>query len=245
MRAKMTMTTIADYYRPILISKWFYLSILATTISYVALDQGIRNFAHDYALFGPAIASLDFPVLRLFFLTTKYSIFFTEIGILCWEWYAPTADPKFADVLPAGTTWNQMYMKFLDDENVTIIAGRYRRNASYLDMGFADTRGKKPQPNAQWEFLKVLAQKGGEIRYADSEAKDSYKKQKQFLSEKLKSYFRLDTDPFDPYFAEKSYKIKMTLVPPPEAPKPPMAKVDFVDFADDLREAYEEQIGLR
>jgi hypothetical protein len=196
-------------------------------------------------MFGPTIASFDFPTLRLFFLTFRYSIVFTEMGILCWEWYAPVELPRFPDMLPAGTTWEQMYMKFLDAENVMVIVGRYRRNASYLDMGFADTRGKKPQPNAQWEFLKLLAKKGGEIKYTDPAAKITYKKQKQLLSEKLKQYFQLDFDPFDPYFAEKAYHIKMTLVPPPEKPKPPLAKVDFQDFASDLREAYEEEIGIR
>lgn len=239
------MKKLSDYYAVVLTNKWFYFSILATVISYVALDQMVRSYAHDYVQFGPTIASFDFPTLRFFFLTFRYSIVFTEIGILCWEWYAPIETARFPDTLPAGTTWEQMYLKFLDDENVMVIVGRYRRNASYIDMGFADTRGKKPQPNAQWDFLKLLAKKGGEIKYTDPQAKATYKKQKQLLSEKLKQYFQLDFDPFDPYFAEKAYHIKMTLVPLPEKPKLPVAKVDFQDFANDLREAYEEEIGIR
>jgi len=87
-------------------------------------------------------------------------------------------------------------------------------------------------------------QEGGEIKYTDPQAKTTYKKQKQ-LCLKSSSNFHLDFDPFDPYFAEKAYHIKMTLVPPPEKPKPPLAKVDFQDFASDLREAYEEEIGIR
>jgi len=34
-------------------------------------DAGLR---HDYVMFGPTIASFDFPTLRLFFLTFRYSI---------------------------------------------------------------------------------------------------------------------------------------------------------------------------
>jgi hypothetical protein len=208
----MTMTKVRDFYAVVLTNKWFYFSILATVISYVALDQMMRSYAHDYVMFGPTIASFDFPTLRLFFLTFRYSIVFTEIGILCWEWYAPVEVARFPDALPAGTTWEQMYMKFLDDENVTIVAGRYRRNASYVDMGFVDARGKKPSPNAAWNFLKVLAIKNGEIRFPDQEANTTYKKQKQLLSEGLKRYFTLDADPFQPYRSEGSYKIKMTLM---------------------------------
>jgi hypothetical protein len=241
----MTMTKVRDFYIAVLTSKWFYFAIAATVVSYLALDTSLIGFANEYLQFGPGIASFYFPMLRFFFLTFRYSIPLTEIAILSWAWYPPVEVARFPDTLPAGTTWEQMYLKFLDGENVMVIVGRYRRNASYIDMGFADTRGKKPQPNAQWEFLKLLAKKGGEIKYTDPQAKTTYKKQKQLLSEKLKLYFQLDFDPFDPYFAEKAYHIKMTLVPPSEKPKPPMAKMDFQDFASDLREAYEEEIGIR
>src|ERR1700722_14272571 len=136
----MTMTKLSDYYAVVLTNKWFYLSILATIISYIALSQGMENYAHDYLQFGPAIASFDFSSLRFFFLTFRYSIVFTEIGILCWAWYAPTTDPKFADTLPAGTPWQGVWLQFIDDENIMITAGHFRRGASYEDMGMADKR---------------------------------------------------------------------------------------------------------
>jgi len=84
----MTMT-LKDCYAYILTSKWFYFAILATVGSYLALNEGLSGFAKDYVQFGPAIASFHFPVLRFFFLTFRYSVPFTEIAILFWEYGAP------------------------------------------------------------------------------------------------------------------------------------------------------------
>lgn len=208
----MTMTKVRDFYIPILTSKWFYLAIAATVVSYLALDASLIGFANEYLQFGPDIASFYFPILRFLFLTFRYSIPLTEIAILSWEWYAPVEAAAFPDKLPAGTTWQQMYMKFEDDENVLIVVGQYRRNLSYRDMGFVDNRGKKRNPNAAWKFLKVLAVHNGEIDIKDPDAKDTYKKQKQLLSDALKKYFAMVADPFEPYRSEDAYKIRMTLV---------------------------------
>lgn len=208
----MTMTKLSDYYAVVLTSKWFYISILLTVISYVGLDQMMRSYAHDYIQFGPAIASFDFPNLRLFFLTFRYGIIFTEIGILSWAWYTPIDDPKFADVLPAGVAWQRIWLQFEDDENVMITVGQFRRGASYADMGMADKRGKVEKPNLQWQFLLLLAKKGGELSFKDSEADAKWVKQKELLSKKLKSYFRMDSDPFFPYLSK--YKIRLTLMAP-------------------------------
>jgi hypothetical protein len=212
----MTMTTIKDYYVPIITSKWFYFAILATVLSYIALNESWIGFMHDYFQFGLRIASLRYPLMRLYFLTFRYSIPFTEMAILGWELGTPTTDPKFADVLPAGTPWQGVWLQFLDDENVMITAGHFRRGASYEDMGFADTRGKKPKPNAQWNFLLLLAKKQGELSFKDSEAMDKYKKQKQLLSDGLKRYFRIDYDPFHAYRHKNAYTIKLFLMPPKE-----------------------------
>ena len=227
-------------------SKWFYFSILATILSYLALDQGIVSYARDYLQFGSSIASLSDPSLRFFFLICRYSIVLTEIGILSWAWYAPVevSMQAFPDTLPAGTQWDQIYLRFLNEENVFIMARQFKRQASYIEMGFADKRGKKPSPNAQWDFLKLLAKKNGVIAYDDRDMDFSYKKKKQLLSQALKQYFHLGDDPFYPYENENAYRIRMTLSPSPE-PKKIEKKPDFMDFAEDLREAYEEQIGIR
>jgi hypothetical protein len=106
----------------------------------------------------------------------------------------------------------------------------------YKEMGMVG-RGKNPEPSEQWLFLKVLAQYNGEITIKDTEAKDKYKKQKQVLTDTLRSYFAIDYDPFYPYQSclEKggnSYKIKLLLIPPP---KKDNSKQNFIkDDADTL-----------
>lgn len=87
-------------------------------------------------------------------------------------------------------------------------------------MGFVDRRSKLPRPDVQWVFLRTLAKCRGEISIKDREAKDIYKKQKEILSKVLNSYFKIDYDLFYPYHAteyktERSYKIKIKLIPPP------------------------------
>lgn len=133
-----------------------------------------------------------------------------------------TEDKKgFPHRLPAGTKWENIIIKFLDKENVLIKVNKFEHTTDYKEMGFEDKRGKGLRPNEQWVFLKVLAGQGGELIIKDPEAKDAYKKQKQFLLEALQSYFRIDYDPFFPYHSSpyktgNSYKIKITLIPPPK-----------------------------
>ena len=74
--------------------------------------------------------------------------------------------------------------------------------------------GKGGKPSVLWIFLRVLAMYSGEIKASDDKKDDSYKKQKQSLSEALESYFGLDFDPFYPFQTDKSYRVKFTLLPP-------------------------------
>lgn len=127
---------------------------------------------------------------------------------------------KFPYKIPAGTNWDNIIIKFLDDERVEIYVKKQKHITDYKDMGMA-RKSKIPTPNDQWLFLKVLAQFNGEITIRNPEAKDKYKKQKQTLSETLKCYFSLDYDPFYPYKSSRekegnSYKIKILLIPCPK-----------------------------
>lgn len=130
------------------------------------------------------------------------------------------AGPRFPYKIPAGTFWNNVIIKFLNDERVEIWVKRLKHVADFKEIGMVG-KGKDPGPCEQWLFLKVLAKCYGELSIKDPEAKDKYKKQKQALTETLRNYFSIDYDPFYPYQScpEKSgnsYKIKLTLIPPPE-----------------------------
>jgi hypothetical protein len=129
-----------------------------------------------------------------------------------------TTGPKFPFKIPAGTHWNNIIIKFLDDEHVEIHVKRLKHKTDFKEMGMIG-KGKIPEPSEQWLFMKVLAKCQGEITIKDPEAKEKYKKQKQTLTETLRNYFSIDYDPFYPYHScpEKggnSYKIKLLLIPP-------------------------------
>lgn len=124
---------------------------------------------------------------------------------------------RFPVSLPAGTTFNNITIKFIDPEKVLISVRGIKHEITFTDMGFENTKTKKP--NIQWNLLKILADYGGEITINDPVANEKIKKQKSILGQKLQSYFSLDYDPFYPYndSIEKrgnSYKIKALLIPP-------------------------------
>ena len=128
--------------------------------------------------------------------------------------------PKFPYKIPAGTCWEDIVIKFLDDEHVENSVRKRKHVTDYKEMGMIG-KGKIPKPGEQWNFLKVLAKCHGELTIKDPDAKDTYKKQKQGLSQSLRHYFSLDYDPFYPYHSTKeksgnSYMIKITLILPPE-----------------------------
>jgi len=150
---------------------------------------------------------------------------------------------KFPYKLPAGTIWENFIIKFKDDENIFIQVGRYKHNTNYKEMGMVG-KGKNPNPSEAWIFMKVLARVNGELTIKDVKAKDKYKKHKEFLLKALQNYFSLDYDPFYPYrsSSEKngnSYKIKITLIPPPDQKE----KADTNKNDDDLgiKEYLDEQ----
>ena len=113
--------------------------------------------------------------------------------------------------LPADTKWEQVTIKFLNGNDVTIQAKEVKIQSDFKEMGFCDK--KKNVPNKQWEFLRALSEHHGEINWDSSEATTKLKKRKQLLSSALKNCFHIDEDPFYPYKKEKTYKIKLILLP--------------------------------
>jgi hypothetical protein len=97
-------------------------------------------------------------------------------------------------------------------------------------MGFVDKRTSKP--TIQWGLLSVLAKGGGLLPASSSDARDKYKKHKQLLADRLKDYFDIEPDPFEPY--KGGYKTKITLVPPPTKKTEPKADYSTTDEVEDM-----------
>ncbi len=122
---------------------------------------------------------------------------------------------KFPYKLPRGTKWEDVTIKFLDDDTVQIFVRGKEHSTKFKDMGF---KGMGAKPSVLWVFLRVLAMYLGEIKASDHRAVDKYRKQKQLLSEALEDYFRLDSDPFYPFQMEgktnKAYRVRFSIFPP-------------------------------
>jgi len=154
-----------------------------------------------------------------------------------------TDGPKFPHKLPAGTKWENITIKFEDDNKIFIKAKQIEHYTNYKDMGFVG-KGNNPEPSEAWVFLRVLSMQKitGELAINDKDVKDKYKKQKELLAKALQDYFTLDYDPFFPYNSSaekigKSYKIKLTLIPPEQK-----AEDEKADEKDEITEFLAEQM---
>jgi hypothetical protein len=142
---------------------------------------------------------------------------------------------KFPFKIPSGTKWENFIIKFLNEEEIHIEVGKIKHNATFKDMGFLGRTG----PDVQWKLLKTLAEENGEVSFKNKSARDQYKKRKELLANKLNEYFAIDYDPFFPYKSSRekpgnSYKIKITLIPPPQEKKERIARALDENGDDDL-----------
>lgn len=147
-----------------------------------------------------------------------------DIGIRGFEEKVVLQKPKNKRIqlrtFPSDLRWEEISIQFLNEHEVIIKARNETLQTTYEAMGFQDE--KRKLPNKQWQFLRLLALKNGEISWESNQNLplkqiNSIKKQKQLLTEALKAYFQISNDePFHDYKTEKAYKIKLALTPEPE-----------------------------
>lgn len=119
--------------------------------------------------------------------------------------------------LPDGTRWQDITIRFMDNgDNAEISTKKITHVANFQEMGFEDT--KKKRPNVQWGFLQLLAMQKGELRWKNDldmtlKERNKIKKKVQVLSDTFKKYFQIKESPFYSYKKEKAYKIKINLIP--------------------------------
>jgi len=107
------------------------------------------------------------------------------------------------------TDWSKVDIRFFDEQNVFITAGKKNVPADYASLGFEDET--KKQPDIAWKFLVQLAKNGGESNEIESPIPDKIKQYKKKISDKLKTIFKNDTDPFYDFTKSNTYKIKIKL----------------------------------
>lgn len=115
--------------------------------------------------------------------------------------------PKFSP-----TEWGKVHIRFIDENNVYITADKKTSTADFEGLGFCNDKNGKP--NTAWKFLLELAKNNGETPVIQSPIPDTIKNQKRVLSDRLKTIFKNDTDPFYDFTETNTYKCKIKLTPP-------------------------------
>lgn len=131
---------------------------------------------------------------------------FTEEGVVVKN-KKKIALPKFPP-----TEWSKVEIRFISETDVYLKAGEKSATADYEGLGFRNDKNGKP--NTAWHFMLALAKNGGETPTIPSPVPDAVKNQKRVLSDRLKTIFKNDTDPFHDFSETHTYKIKLKLLPP-------------------------------
>lgn len=118
--------------------------------------------------------------------------------------------PKFPS-----TDWSKIEIRFIDKNTIHIKAGQKTATADYESLGFRNDKNGKP--NTAWHFFFGLAKSGGKTPVIASPVPDAVKNQKRVLSDRLKTLFKNDTDPFYDFSETNTYQIKLKLLPPAQA----------------------------
>lgn len=104
-----------------------------------------------------------------------------------------TRPPAPAWELPPDARWDEMTIRFTDDE---VIHVRFRETTRRLDpdqLGMKNSKNGKG--NLQWVLLRQFGQAGGYMEFADSLGRRAAEKQKQLLSAALQHAFGMRSDP--------------------------------------------------
>jgi hypothetical protein len=98
---------------------------------------------------------------------------------------------------PAGASWSQLKMRFVDGHTVSVAVGGAHGVFHFAEMGMANR--KNGTPTVQWELLRQFTAGYGILTWRSAGADRKNKKRRENLARNLQAFFRIDGDPFTPY----------------------------------------------
>ncbi len=113
---------------------------------------------------------------------------------------------------PAGTTWPEILIRFLDGHTVTIAVDSRSERHTFAEMNMKD--GRSGNPTRQWKLLELLAKNGGRLAWTSSAADPKLKKQVELLGRRLQEYFSIPESPFHDYQKGAGWQMKLRLEAP-------------------------------
>ena len=110
---------------------------------------------------------------------------------------------------PAGATWPDVEIKFVDGHTVSVNALGERGRFSYTQMGMVD--GRTVNPTQQWKLLEAFAYRRGRLTWEDSEATRKNQKRRERLAHDLCAFFRIEGDPFCLTDDQKGWRARFSI----------------------------------
>jgi len=95
---------------------------------------------------------------------------------------------------PADATWRDVSIKFKDGYTVSIKVKTISGVFNYTQMGMANK--KNSNPTVQWDLLYTFANEHGTLDWTSSQAHRRNKKRREILAANLRTFFRIEGDPF-------------------------------------------------
>lgn len=96
---------------------------------------------------------------------------------------------------PADAKWSELHIKFVDGHTVTASIRDVSRVLTYLDMGLADRRSRRP--TKQWDLLRDFSRNYGDLVWGDPGTGRKIQARKISLANGLKAFFRIDDEPIE------------------------------------------------
>ena len=124
-------------------------------------------------------------------------------------------------VLPEGTVWEDVTMKFKNDYDIEIyIKDKLLKTVSNEDIGCFKSNISREEDNSdtQWKFLQTLSMSEGNFNLNSligTKEKNKHKKWKEKLSNNLVNFFNIDDSPFYDCKEKDSYQTKFKIRPVP------------------------------
>lgn len=114
---------------------------------------------------------------------------------------------------PPGIRWSDITIRFIDQHQVHVQAGRTSDVLHFTQLGMADARKNPAEPNRQWALLVDFAEGDGVVRWSTTAENRRRQKQKEELSKLLRAFLGLSEDPFEPLEDRRGWRARFRIIP--------------------------------
>ncbi|TWU39359.1 hypothetical protein [Novipirellula artificiosorum] len=130
------------------------------------------------------------------------------------NYHSPNIDaakPNIGFATPAGCTWPDVSIRFVDQHTVRISVRDETGIYLYSQMGLVDARNR--QPTKQWDLLADFAKGYGLMTWNSPAACRKNKKRREVLSATLRDFFRISGDPIELTEDKKGWRCVFRIEP--------------------------------